>query len=424
MKRVLLSAYSCFPNRGSEPGYGWNWAIHLAERGMDVRVLTRFMSQEQVDQIEAYCGSHPDLSLRFSFFNVELGLRNAGLNYAMWQWRAVREAEKLLKTETYDIIHHVTFGTVMIPTQLWRLNIPVVFGPIGGGQTAPRSMMEYFGKAQWKERWRTLMTRALPFSPLHRRWISKMSAVLATNRDTSELLRLLGRPDAQPLHDTALPESFFALEPRTFEALAEPLRLLWVGRLLPRKAIPLALDILAKVEVPCTLTIIGDGLEEGVVREMIRARGLEDRVFWKPERLPWTEVRDAYGKHDAFLFTSLRDSVGVQLLEAMALGLPVITLGIHGGGELVQDEAGFKIPVHSKEQVVRDAAAAVTQYAAMSPEARSQMSAAGWSFARTMTWPRRAAIAEEIYDRILQGPNARVPDGTSPDANLPVRLFT
>jgi hypothetical protein len=38
---VLLSAYACEPERGSEPGNGWNWAEHLAKRGHRVELLTR-----------------------------------------------------------------------------------------------------------------------------------------------------------------------------------------------------------------------------------------------------------------------------------------------------------------------------------------------------------------------------------------------
>ncbi len=400
MKRVLLSAFACSPYEGTEPGNGWNWAMHLAERSMDVRVLTDLSSQ---GHIEEYCRAHPEIKVRFTFFEGGASWLRIpiGLRYALWQWKAVKEARKLLRSENYDIVHHVTYGSITVPSQLWRLNIPVVFGPVGGGQASPPCMIDYFGRKKWLEQLRTFIARALPFSPLHRHWIRKMNIVLATNRDTLEVFRSLGRPDTLLSFDTALPETFFASKPRTYSATDEPLRLLWVGRLLPRKAIPLTLDILAKVTIPSTLTIVGNGLEEQVLRNMIQVRGLEARVFWKPERIPWHEVRQAYGNHDALLFTSVRDSCAAQLLEAMAMGLPVITLGIHGGQDLVPDEAGFKIPVLTKEQVIRDASAAVTEFASMSPQARSKMALAGWAFARTLTWRNRAAFAEKLYERAL-----------------------
>lgn len=400
MKRILLSAYVCSPYAGTEPGNGWNWAKHLSERGMDVHVLAEWKNRPN---IEKYCSEHPEIKIRFSYFQI--GYKHfqgkTGTRYALWQWKAVSEARKLLKTEQFDIVHHVTLGSIHVPSRLWKLKIPVVFGPVGGGQTSPDSMIEYFGADQKKERLRTRFTRLLPYSPFHRYWFGKMGAVLATNRETLDVFRSLGREDAILSFDTALPESFFAEAPRMFSAESKPLRLLWVGRILPRKALPLTLDILARVKTPVTLTIMGEGMEESVVREMIRSRGLEDKVFWKPERIPWDEVRAAYGNHDAMLFTSLRDSCAAQLLESMAMGLPVITLAIHGGRDLVPDDAGFKIPVQSKEQVIADTAAVVDRYAAMPAEAKNEMSRAGWSFAKTLTWNNRAAFAENLYDQLL-----------------------
>ena len=37
---ILISAFSCLPNRGSEPGIGWNWALSAAKT-QNVYVLTR-----------------------------------------------------------------------------------------------------------------------------------------------------------------------------------------------------------------------------------------------------------------------------------------------------------------------------------------------------------------------------------------------
>ena len=39
--RILLSAFACDPNEGSEAGVGWAWAYHLAKAGHEVCVLTR-----------------------------------------------------------------------------------------------------------------------------------------------------------------------------------------------------------------------------------------------------------------------------------------------------------------------------------------------------------------------------------------------
>ncbi len=39
--KILLSAYACEPNKGSEAGIGWNWVLEIAKRGHNVTVITR-----------------------------------------------------------------------------------------------------------------------------------------------------------------------------------------------------------------------------------------------------------------------------------------------------------------------------------------------------------------------------------------------
>jgi len=92
---VLLSAYACMPNHGSEPGNGWNWAIHLAERGIHVTVLTR---REGRDELEAYMLEHPNVNLSFAYVSVPTKLFKPGskIHYTLWQIRAVAVARAFM----------------------------------------------------------------------------------------------------------------------------------------------------------------------------------------------------------------------------------------------------------------------------------------------------------------------------------------
>ncbi|WP_158941317.1 glycosyltransferase family 4 protein [Granulicella sp. S190] len=396
---VLLSAYACLPNSGSEPGNGWNWAVHLAERGIHVTVLTR---SENREQIEAHEREHPSKNISFGFVTVPGRLKpGSGIHYALWQMLAVGVARSLDRQRRFDIVHHVTYTSIHVPTQLWRLGRPTVFGPVGGGQTAPASMLEYFGPSRRSEERRSLLTRILPYSPFHKRWLGKMSAVLAANRDTLELIQEMGRADVRLQFDNGVGAEYLAGEPRLYRAVTDPVRLIWVGRMLPRKALPMALDALAMTRQRSTLTIVGNGLAEDAVRQMIAERGLNDRVEWAGRRLTWDEVRTAYLEHDALFFTSLRETSGVQLLEAMAVGLPVITLDLHGARDVVPDGASIKVPVTSPKAVVASLASAIDQFALMTAEQKNAMSQASWDFAKTCTWTTRAADADALYRELI-----------------------
>ncbi len=398
--RLLLSAYACRPNAGSEPGYGWNWATHLAARGIEVHVL---VAQRNQESIEARLRNGPIPNLHFAFVRVPYAWakRSEALHYACWQICALTAARRLNREFKFQIAHHVTYGSVHVPSQLWRLGIPVVFGPVGGGQTAPASMLKYFGAERSKEQRRTSITRALPFSPVHGEWLRRMNFILAANRDTLRLVSSLGCKNTSLMCDAGLPDSYFANEPRDFEEAQGALRLLWVGRMLARKALPLALDALKAVRQDVILTIAGEGIDPGVVHQMISERNLQKRVFWKGSRLTWSEVRTAYLEHDAMLFTSLRDSFGSQLLEAMAMGLPIIALDLHGAHDFVPPVASIKVAVGSPDETVRNLATAIEQYASFSQVRKTEMSVQASKFAKTLSWSARAGQVQQLYNDIL-----------------------
>jgi glycosyltransferase involved in cell wall biosynthesis len=403
--KLLLSAYACLPNAGSEPGNGWNWAVHLADRGIEVTVLTRAESRHE---IEAYQANHKLSNLHFAYVTVRGRMirPTTVLHYVFWQWRAVQVARELHSKSAFDLVHHVTYTSIHVPTQLWRLGLPTIFGPVGGGQTTPSSMLAYFGTTKGSEFLRTVLTKSLRFSPLHRYWLSKMSVVFAANQDTLKLVRALGRSDAQLQFDNGVATSYLANEPRHPTKCNPGARFLWVGRMLPRKALPLALDALSRTTLPSTLTIVGNGLTTEVVQNMIEERGLVGRVHWEGRRLTLEEVRAAYLAHDALLFTSVRETSGVQLLEAMALGLPVICLDLHGARDVVPDGAGVKVSITTPAEVTRALGAAMDGFCKLSCEAKQAMSATSFQFAKQNTWPNRAQQAEALYREVLAKGNS------------------
>jgi glycosyltransferase involved in cell wall biosynthesis len=411
--RLLLSAYACRPNAGSEPGCGWNWATHLAARGIEVHVLVAKRNEEL---IEASLRFNPIPNLHFTYVPVayEWAKKSESLHYVCWQVAALQAARKLASDYQFQLAHHVTYASIHVPTQLWRLDMPVVFGPVGGGQTAPGSMLPYFGAEKSKERLRSSITKALMCSPLHRDWLRRMSFVLAANRDTLNIVQTLGCMNTSLMCDTAIAKDYLAEESRAFEipdvsernsgGRSGRLSLLWVGRMLKRKALPLALDALKEVHNDgVTLTIAGDGEDPRTVHQMIEERNLERRVIWKGSRMTASELRQAYSEHDGLLFTSLRDSFGSQLLEAMSMALPVITLDLHGAHDWLPDVASIKVPVGCPGETVRNLATAIEEYASLSPTSRSQMSTQARTWAKTQTWSARAEFCERLYENVLSG---------------------
>ncbi len=134
---------------------------------------------------------------------------------------------------------------------------------------------------------------------------------------------------------------FATAEPATLAAHDGVLRLGVVARLEPRKGIDHALAALAKVDGP-HLDIVGDGPCRPALEQQVSALGIGDRVrFWGYRSDPETILTQL----DAVLCSSRTEGLPVGLLEAMALGRPVIAVPVGGVPEIVANgETGWLAP--------------------------------------------------------------------------------
>lgn len=140
--RVLYLAYVCAPGWGSEPGIGWNRAVEMSKY-CDVWVVCEEGSCRP--WIESYFAAHPaNPHLHFIYvplqrseqwlYRLPSGLYAA---YHLWHRRAYRAACQLHAEVGFDLTHQVTFGGYREPSDLWKLDVPFVWGPVGGTQNYP-----------------------------------------------------------------------------------------------------------------------------------------------------------------------------------------------------------------------------------------------------------------------------------------------
>ena len=143
--RILLSAYACAPGMGSEPGVGWSWSRELARRGHEVVVVTvKSMAHRIREELASAAGPVPEyVFIDFAAWPTlpdRIWPRFMRLHYVCWQLAAYRAALRLHRKRPFDCVHHLTWGSVRLPTFMWRLGVPLIFGPLGGGEVAPKAM--------------------------------------------------------------------------------------------------------------------------------------------------------------------------------------------------------------------------------------------------------------------------------------------
>lgn len=205
--------------------------------------------------------------------------------------------------------------------------------------------------------------------------------------------RVAGSPIAHSGIDPAL---FRQHPPRSWTN-----RLLWVGRLDPRKGPELAIRALA--ELPGTrLRLVGPG-PDSYRQELVRLAG----SLGVEERLELTvagrsELPAEYAEADAVLFPVLwEEPWGLVPLEAMAVGRPVVASGAGGSAEYLRD--GENCLIYAPREDPAALAGAVRRLAA-EPELRVQLVAAGLETADAHTVEAfTARVEEELVGTVSQG---------------------
>jgi len=125
--------------------------------------------------------------------------------------------------------------------------------------------------------------------------------------------------------------------------LRTPVKAVTVGRLVPWKQVNGLLEALT--EVPeLGLMVVGDGPERPRLERRARELGVQDRVYFAGRR-PKKEALGLMAACDLFVLNSAYEGLPHVVLEAMALGLPVVATAAGGTPEVVRDgETGVLVP--------------------------------------------------------------------------------
>jgi glycosyltransferase involved in cell wall biosynthesis len=417
MLKILVSAYACEPKAGSESGIGWNFVRHLGNLH-ELWVITRTKNRKA---IEAAIAINPLPNVHWVFYDIPGGrylswkgtrVVYAYHHYILWQIGSYFAARKLHRRIEFDLIQHVTFVNYWLPTLMPLLPAPFIWGPVGGGEAAPRGMSAGLGlAARCTACLRNIVQRASAYNPFVRYAAKHAAWTFTTTQETADRLLALGC-SAQVLPAVALPQQEIdTLSTRNLRKgpSRARFRVVSIGDLLPVKGFATGIRGFAKfhrVHPESEYWIIGEGHERARLERTVRQLQLKDEfVFWG--RVPRERALEKLAECDVLLFPSLHDSGGWVSLEAMAAGLPVICLEQGGPALQVTAETGFKIPAITPKQVITDIAEALSALY-NNPELRERLGAAGRERVRThFSWEQKARQISAVYEEVVHSKRAR-----------------
>lgn len=411
--RVLVAAYACSPNRGSEPGVGWGWVRMMAPRH-DLFVITSAVHEQEIREFLAR-EPGPMRSVRFYFvrwdrlMTLERLFPPAHLFFyrRRWQRDAFRLAVGLHERWRFDLVHQLTYVGFRVPGEFWRIDAPLVWGPIGGLENTTWRLLPATGfrglvHFTCRNFLNSLQKRALP-GPKRAFRKARGGILAATPGIRREIAQGYGE-DSQVVCEVGV-DPFGRARPTEREDGA-PLRISWSGLHEPWKALPLLLRALAELgsSLEWSLDVLGSGPLTSRWRRLSRGLGIDGRCRWHGwlSRDAALEVMRRAHMH---AITSVHDLTSTITIEALACGLPVVCPDHCGFAAAVTEECGIRLPIRTLGEFRMGLVRAIRELAG-DESWRRRLSRGAIQRAREFTWERKAELVDRVYRKVAANGNA------------------
>lgn len=413
--RVLLSAYQCGPGMGSVSQIGWEWYSRLAQR-TPVTLLTHIRNRPALEKAGAplansdiryidtewIAGPLYRFASRLFPKSQHSVFLVSSLDYYFYDHDLCRLMKHDGVKEHWDIVHAVTPVSPAGATRIHKLGLPVVLGPWNGGLESPRAFPEIMREDSG---WLYKIREAGRYLDRVLGTTSSAAAILTATRATDDSIPAANRDRCVRMLENAVNLDVF--QPATWDpppSATEPLRIIFVGRLVPFKGVSMLLEAVARVrnQFPVEVTIVGEGPLRADLEEQARALGVAGIVKFLGAQ-PLTQVAAEMRRSHVFCLPSVRESGGAVVLEAMAASLPVIAVNYGGPAEIMNHEIGHPLSCNGRAELV-DELSRVLGEVVRNPEAWKKKGIAGRRRAEQhYGWDAKVNGAVELYGRILRG---------------------
>jgi glycosyltransferase involved in cell wall biosynthesis len=419
--RVLIVCEHASAQFGGEAALPLHYFRVLRARGADVWLLTHARTRDELTRL------FPD-ELRIHY------IEDTRLNRLMWragkrlpaqvayftvgyvsrlatQLSQRRLARRLVREQRIDVIHQPMPVSPREPSLMYGVGAPVIIGPMNGGMDYPPAFREHRRGIERTMlamgRWSASALNALMPGKRRAAWL------LVANHRTQAALPGGVCPRVAEIVENGVDLSLWRADDAASEAATSPItRFAFVGRLVDWKAVDLLLRAfkLASQRARIGLTVMGDGVQRASLERLAAHLGILSAATdtagegvhftgWLPQQACARNLHHA----DGLVLPSLLECGGAVVLEAMAMGKPVIATAWGGPLDYLDDSCGVLVPPTDRESLVQGLADAMVRLAA-SPELRRQMGHNGREkVLRDYDWEVKVDRIVELYRQALGG---------------------
>lgn len=410
--KILYDCFSCSPYYGSDEGIGWLWPFHM-RKYHEVWALVR---NDRREDIEKYCSENSIDDIHFIYCDIpdwmnfyyknkaknKNGILDFLLYQWLWQFPALKAAKKADKKFDFDIVHHVSTNDFRLLGRLYKLNKPYIIGPIGGAQETVEVLCDYVAAHKKSEVLRSVLNKLMTSTLSYKNALKKADRIYFSNEETFDYLNDKIKDKSKCEYMTEIGCS--GLEEYKGKQSGEKTTFMWAGRMEYRKGLELLIDVVAglRKDDSWKLILCGDGTEKSYYESLCDERGLKDYVTFTG-KLAYDEVLKLYDAANVFVFPSLRETTGTVIVEAMAKGLPVISLKQGGAKFVLTEDTGYLIDGSSKAEYIENFRDAMYECIGKPDVARKKGYNAYCRIKEKYTWEEKILNMLPVYEKISKG---------------------
>jgi glycosyltransferase involved in cell wall biosynthesis len=428
--RVLIVSEHASLKFGGEASLPYYYFKLLRQRGAEVWMVVHERTREElatdfpedIDRITFIRDTwlHKAMWKCQSKLPRKLGEQTLGvLHHLFTQLLARREVRRVIERHDISVVHEPMPISPKETSMMFGLGVPVVIGPMCGGMDYPPAFQYLQGSVtRWTEkfgRWASHFVHRLVPGKL------RADALIVASSATLRALPHGYRGRIYKVVESGADLTIWkpALDTPTH---GNEVRFTFLGRLVDWKGVDVLLEAFKKVadrSAHAVLQIGGDG----PLRQTLEQRAAELKITHRVRFLGHVSrpagaqiVRES----DVFVLPSLRECGGTVLLEAMAVGVPMVATNWGGPAYYVNDSCGIRVDPTSREGFIDGLAVAMVRLA-LSPDLRMQMGEAGKQRVRELyfDWQSKVERLMEIYTETVASAHS-VAEPTAP-TSLPLQ---
>ena len=356
--RILVLSYAFSPFKGSEFSVAWNYALHMSENHqLDIIVGLTDDHMGEFKSLDRISKKIDELKLNINLIVVYPNLLAKSLNvlnkknvipysfyfaYKVWHKQAYKKALQLTDVNNYDLVHYQNPIGYREPGYLWKLNLPYIWGPIGGLNSFNKKLypfLKFNGKVDYHIR---NLSNLANFNFNRRLKKSIVKADLLLINNSTEQLTLNKYYQKK---STVFSESWINYPFKKSNVTNKKLKLIWVGSLNERKGLVIFLIALSyfKFKDDIILNIVGDGNFKKYLTNFTSKNSLSNVYFLG--KISRTQVQDELVKSDFSLYSSLMDANPSVIWESISNACPIIAFNVDGVKDNLDENCSIKIEV-------------------------------------------------------------------------------